>query len=347
MDIWVYIFIMIAILDFLNHDPGLKILFPESDVFCFIEEISRPKIYSKYQYSPNIFQEGIINSDKYDTLFVIAPLYDSCDNYNGCYKNGSIFQNKNTLAYFNKMIDIIQTNNFKKVIIFDNYDYDYDPNDIFVSNSVSSIINEKNILFFKRYMNKNKCYHKNVYPFPYLIFGYQCNIDMLNNFINNKVIRSNHIINRLFFAGSLLHHIDPVYQIERNRQDIFYKIYGRLGNYLQSFRLPHEEYIVEMKQSKYCLDLLGVGDPNVRTFEILSIGSLRIAQRSNLTWNFQEDFCEETYFDDADDLYNKITRMNSDDALYQKCLDRQNYIVSKYMSVNCLKEFVMNTIYRV
>lgn len=335
---------MIAILDFLNNDPGLKIIFPESDVFIFNEEISRPQLYGKYQYSPIIFQDGIINSDKYNILFVIAPLYDSCDSYNGCHKDGDICQNMNMLTYFNKMIEIIQQNNFKKNVIFDNYDYDYDPNDIFVSNKISSIINEKNILFFKRYMNKNKCYNKNVYPFPYLIFGYQCNIDMLHNFTNNPLIRSNNIINRIFFAGSLLHHIDPVYKIERNRQDIFCKIQNRIGNYLQSFRLPHEEYINEMKQSKYCLDLLGVGDPNVRTFEILSCGSLRIAQRSNLTWNFQEDFCEETYFDDENDLFNKITLMNSDDALYQKCLDRQNYIVSKYMNVDCLKEYVNDII---
>jgi spore maturation protein CgeB len=99
-----------------------------------------------------------------------------------------------------------------------------------------------------------------------------------------------------------------------------------------------------MKKSKYCLDLLGVGDPNVRTFEIISCGSLRIAQRSNLTWNFEEDFCEETYFDDENDLFNKINLMNSDGALYQKCLDRQNYIVQKYMNVKCLKEYVNDII---
>jgi hypothetical protein len=335
---------MIAILDFLNQDPGLKILFQEADYFIFNEEISRPQLYQKYNYLPLIFQEHTINTDNYDTLFIISPLYDSCEFViNG---QSNIYYKEYTGNYFNKMIDLIQKNNFKKVVIFDNYDYDYDPNDIFEFNNVSSIITEKNILFFKRYINKNKSYKKNVYPFPYIIFGYQCNIDMLHNFTNNKEIRSNYIIDRLFFSGSLIHHIDPVYKIERNRLDIFYKIHSRLGNYLQSFRLPHDQYINEMKRSKYCLDLLGVGDPNVRTFEILSCGSLRIAQRSNLTWNFEEDFCEETYFDDENDLFNKINLMNSDDALYQKCLDRQNYIVRKYMNVNCLKEYVNDIISR-
>jgi hypothetical protein len=328
---------MTTILDFFNHDIGLKILFPEADYFFFKEEIDRQHLYDYYGFSPILFTDGIITSEKYDTLFVIATLYDSCENYMGCHKE-SFYEA--TQSYFNKTIEIIKNNNFKRVVIFDNYDYDYDPNDIFISNGVSDIVSEKNIIFFKRYMNKTKQYRSNVYPFPYLIFGYQCNIHMLLTRVNY----TSYSFDRIYFSGNLLHHIDPVYNIERNRYEIFHKIWNKFGNYFETFYSPHDEYMIEMAKSKYCLDLLGVGDPNIRTFEILSCGSLRIAQRSLLTWNFPEDFCEETYFDNEDDLYDKITLLNSDDTLYQKCLDRQNHIVSTYMNKQVLREYITNIV---
>jgi hypothetical protein len=102
----------------------------------------------------------------------------------------------------------------------------------------------------------------------------------------------------------------------------------------------YERYMEEMGKSKFALDLLGCGDPNIRSFEIFSTGTLRIAQRSNLKWNFDEDFAEETYFDNEIDLLRKIFRLADDDELYKHCLQQQQYIVNKYMNVNYLKKYV-------
>jgi hypothetical protein len=96
----------------------------------------------------------------------------------------------------------------------------------------------------------------------------------------------------------------------------------------------------EMINSKYSLDLLGVGDPNIRTFEILCSGSLRIGERTNLKWTFDDEFYEETIFDDANDLLYKIIRLENDPELYKKCLDKQNEIVRKYMNLDYLKKYI-------
>jgi hypothetical protein len=111
-----------------------------------------------------------------------------------------------------------------------------------------------------------------------------------------------------------------------------------------SHNLSHEQYILELCSSKYCLDLLGVGDPNIRTFEILSSGSLRISQRSNLKWNFDNDFCQETIFDDENDFYNKMVILETQPEIYEKCIKKQNEILDTYMSKKYLRQYIEQSI---
>jgi hypothetical protein len=257
----------IAIIDFLNQDVGLKILFPEADYFILQEEFDRTQIYSKYDIKPKVHNKDVnvyqhITSDKYDIVFIIAALYNSINIYNN---------NKNTA--FQSHIDeklkniktLINKNKFDKVCFFDNYDYDYDPNIIF-HNSVCN-----NIYFFKRYYNKEKIYSTNVFPFPYIIFGHQCNIDMITDGFNKGMELEK--ISRIFFSGNLMNHTDDTYGVYRNRIDIMNKIVKKVNIYNPG-RMDHNTFIKMLSTSKYCLDLLGVGDPNIRTFEILSCKSL-------------------------------------------------------------------------
>ena len=108
--------------------------------------------------------------------------------------------------------------------------------------------------------------------------------------------------------------------------------------------LYHDDYMNEMIISKYSLDLLGVGDPNIRTFEILSSGSLRLGEKSNLKWTFEEEFCEETIFEDENDLLTKLLKLENYPELYKKCINKQNEIVEKYMNSNILKEYIFEKI---
>jgi hypothetical protein len=331
----------IAIIDFKNQDSGLKILFPESDYFILEEEFDRTRINTKYNITPIVHIKNVnifdaISDEKYDTLFIIAGLYASLKIYNN---NINHFFNVKFQNQLLEIIKLINKNKFKHVCFFDNEDYDYDPNIIF---DKEFIIN-KNINFFKRYVNKEKIYNSNVSPFPYIMFGYQCNIEMITDlYYNNISDGAINKINRLFFSGTPLLHIDNVYGIIRNRKDILNNIKSKINLYNPHNSIPHHLFMDVIKNSKYSLDLLGCGDPNVRTFEILSCSSLRISQRSNIKWNFDEEFCQETIFDNENDLYEKIIKLDNDEELYKKCLAKQNEIVIKYMNKDFLRNYILN-----
>ena len=49
---------------------------------------------------------------------------------------------KKQIAKFYKELEIINKNNFKKVVIFDNYDYDYDPNEFLQNNKIDFLFEE-------------------------------------------------------------------------------------------------------------------------------------------------------------------------------------------------------------
>jgi hypothetical protein len=349
----------IAIIDFLEQDDGIKILFPNADLFVLREQLDRSETHSKYKINTFVHNKNIdvfqnINDINYDYLFIVASLYDGLLYYNEVILNSNThLKNENNYKeineYLNKTLELIKTNNFKKICFFDNYDYDYDPNSICNNGIIDLLtIQNKNILFFKRNYNKKIEYQKNVFPFPYIIFGQQNNIDMITDLFYKNMDKNNKI-NRLFFSGCLFNHNyenlpeinREIYGCKRNRIDIYSRIKEKVQIYNPG-AMYHTDYMNQMRQSKYSLDLLGVGDPNIRTFEILSSGSLRISQRSNLKWNFEDDFCEETYFDDENDLCEKIYKLDNDFELYKKCLDKQNFIVSQYMNFTCLRNYICN-----
>lgn len=310
----------IAIIDSYNQDIGLSILFPEADYYIKSGEIICNAIVDKscnmkpFNIEPKKEWDNIIDTN-YDYLFIIIALYDA--------KPGTQFFKQNIYDVLQNEIKIIKNNNFKKVFVFDIYDYDYDPNEI---------LNNVNVTFFKRNYNKTKKYKENVIPFPFIMFGETSLVEkMLNNNLNN-----NHKIDRIFFTGTLFQHNDDELKYYRNRMNIYNKIKKFIYN---PGNLPYDMFIKQIHDSKFGLDLNGVGEPNKRTFEILSQGSLRIGEYNDLKWPFEEEFSEETIFKNADDFINKIT-MLSNDELYNKCLENQNSIFRKYFNINWLREYV-------
>ena len=71
----------------------------------------------------------------YDTLFIVISLYDAYP--------GTKFYKQNIANIIANIIKIIDTNNFKCVSIFDNYDYDYDPNMVVSHPKINKIFNYK------------------------------------------------------------------------------------------------------------------------------------------------------------------------------------------------------------
>ena len=143
----------IIIIDTVNQDIGLKILFPEANYYIHNTEDctvnNRQNSYKIYNFTP-IMDFSNINDLNYDYLFIILSTYNITS-------ISSFFQ-ENIKNIFDKITNIINSNNFRFVGLFDNYDFDYDPN---------TIINNKKInLFFKRNYNKNKTYEKKCRTIP-------------------------------------------------------------------------------------------------------------------------------------------------------------------------------------
>jgi hypothetical protein len=167
------------------------------------------------------------------------------------------------------------------------------------------------------------------------MFGHFCNINTINT---TPPIR-NQLIPRIFFSGTLFDHEDREYGVVRSRRNTMKRILTRVHiDYFMN--LPHDVFMNRMSYYKYALDLLGIGEPNIRTFEILWSGSLRLAERSNLKWNFDDDFCDETYFSDEIELYNNLKKLEESPDLYNKCLMKQNEILHKYMNLPCLRNYI-------
>ena len=199
--------------------------------------------------------------------------------------------------------------------------------------------------FFKRNCSNLIDYPKNVFPFPYLIF-LRNNYCIIDSLIDLKPPINKEKKNRLFFSGGVYCHIDDVYPVYRDRKGMIDKIRAKIPIFYQPHNMNHSHYLNEMQCTKFCLDVAGAGDPNLRTFEILHCGSLLIAQRTPLFWNFENGDCfsEETIFDDENDLYHKLLNLVTNEELYKKCLNNQTYLIKKYMTSEYMRNYIIEKI---
>jgi len=336
----------IAIIDVCNQDIGIKILFPEADYYIFEKRLGNELICE--QYKIKILENekmNNINNKMYDSLFVVVSMYNAIKYVEEGKINHEYLENIS--EYFSKITNIINNNNFKNICFFLNCDLNYEPNIIFNYYEFTEE-NQKKIKFFKRNFGRNTVYEKNVFSFPYLIFNNN-NYNIIDSLINPRKELNVEKDNHLFFCGALYTAQNSHDGILRDRKGMIERIIEKFKN-SENVKLnipikkPHFEYLNNIQKSKYCLDVIGAGDPNLRTFEILHCGSLLISQRSSLEWNFQEMFSEETIFDNENDLYEKINRLNIDNELYEKCLKKQNYIIKEFMNLNYMRTYIQDKI---
>jgi hypothetical protein len=314
----------IAIIDGVNQDIGLKILFPSSDYFINNTEIDKCNSMNHYNIIPNT-NWSQINDTNYDCLFVVIALYDAYP--------GTRFYKQNIADILNRVLCIVNNNNFKYVAFFDNYDYDYDPNMIVRNNKIN--------YFFKRNYNKTKKYESNVVPFPFIMFGPTSLIEKCDKELVQTDEYLKQKVERVFFTGGLFIHEDQQYGVVRDRRTIYHKIRSTIYN---PGHMHYDNFIHNLRNSKFCLDLLGVGDPNMRTFEILLSGSLILSQYNELKWPFPETFSEETTFKNSEEYFQNLHKLSTDDELYKKCLTNQHNIVKKYFNIEWIRSYILNTL---
>ena len=201
----------IAIVDTVNQDIGLKLLFPEATYYIHNSENctinSRIISYKKYNFVPKINWSDI-NDINYDYIFIILASYNILPT--------TPYYQENIKNIFDKLTNIINNNNFKFVGLFDNYDFDYDPND-FINNSKINV-------FFKRNYNKTKTYKENVVSFPFIMFGEKSLIEKCDSELVSEDKYFKEKKYRIFFTGTLFTNKDYHYNIDRDRLRIYNKI---------------------------------------------------------------------------------------------------------------------------
>lgn len=319
----------ICIIDPARYMPGLKLLIPEADYYIPYEpdffkmsNVSFDEFKKRYNipYSTNMYN---INPFNYDYVIIVFATLYGVEGNNQTKPMG--------VRMLNYILDLIKKHKFKKVILFDVYDYDYDPSLLIKDNVID--------IFFKRNYNKHKKYNSNVYPFPCSMFVTPCVISMM---INKSIENSNQKRkNAIFWSGSLYMFEDKEFGIVRSRTDI----YNKISNYIDSYPfINYPDYIRTIQNYKICLDLQGNGDPNKRTFEVLSNGSLLFTNICDLDWGFEDGdaFSDETIFTDENDFIPKSQILLNNDDIYKKCLDNQNYLVEKYFTKEYMRQTILN-----
>lgn len=330
----------IIIFDPATHMPGLKKIFPNS-LYYAIDPTESPflryettihldkqrfnEIY-KFEYNSDITSLLNINNDK--ILFLTLPLLDCVE--------GSKWTKPYGLLLMKVIQKIINASSWKKVVLFDTYDYDYDPSKL--------NLNCKIDYFFKRNYNKTKSYGSNVIPFPFQMFVLPCVLNTICS-IDTSLFEHNHDnkINKIMWCGNLYNHVDESFKVYRMRQNI----YDKIKNHVYSTgRISESEYHQKIKEYKICLDLAGVGDPNKRTFEILMNNSLLFTMIKDLEWGFEdgEHFEPETIFENEEDFYTKSQSLLNNQELYNKCINTQMKIVKKYFNIDYFKRYIIKKI---
>ena len=322
----------LCILDPAHNIPGFKILFPESDYYAFepcdfftysaINHMNNEqfnKIYN-FNYLTNL---NTINSNNYNILFICLPFLDCIEGHQ---------MTKDYGIRILQLIEIILENNtFQKVCLFDTYDYDYDPTTVYT--------NPKIQYYFKRNYNKNKQYSPNVFPFPYIMFVTPCVLTIL---LEDNTINNTNRINKVFWCGSIFKHENKDFNILRDRETIFNEIKNSLDIYNN---LSHNDFISTLQKYKIGLDLEGVGDPNKRTFELISNNVLIFTNRINLEWGFdkEDSFSPETIFTTPQDFFEKL-KLLENEIIYNKCLKNQEFLKQKYMNKEYLRNYILSKI---
>lgn len=331
---------MIAIFDIFNQDIGLKLLFgPVADYYVLNEENitiqSRTKTYTKYNFCPK-YDFHDICPEKYPILMIIGSTLD--------YKK-MISTHQNIVEKIISKYETETTKTNQNIYWFDNHDYDYDPAKYYDSPAICK--------FFKRNYNsiKSTTYSEKVVAYPYIMFGHESIIEKcieIPKFLSNHRNLQSSKVDEVYFAGSPFQHNDISNNVVRNRHDFLLQIYPYL-NLSMLGRVPYEEYLKNIIRSKFALDLLGVGEPNKRTFEILFSQALMLSEAHQMVWPFEQQlgerlYTEHTSFRTAEEFVRVLKTLRRNPALYEACLARQKEIVKKFFTVAWIRHYLMKNL---
>jgi hypothetical protein len=325
----------LCIIDPAHNMPGLTRLFPEADYYCH-----EPDAFFNYSWTQHMNNSDFerqygfryrtdwssITSDNYDQVFIVFTVYDAYGK-KPC-------QHQIALAMIERIYALIRSQQFKNVALFDTHDYPYDPNQ-YPGQPVN--------IFFKRNYSNKITYASNVVPFPLSMFCKPCVLwNMLNYTDQNSKQMNERKKEAIWIGGTYIHnHVEE--GIIRNREAIYQQIRPYITSYSS---LPYNQFIEAMQQYAICVDLIGVGDPNKRTFEIFTSGALWMSNIDGLQWGFTdgESFSDLCTFSNGEDFLKKKTLLLENPEIYKTALEQQETLVRKYFNRDALRKYILNHI---
>jgi len=320
----------LCILDPFHNMPGLTRVFPDAGYYSYPPDgiynyhwtnHMSPVDFKRYYGFEYKTDWSSITSNTYDVLAIVLVVYD-------------ITVHKAAAGMLDMLQGVIKNQSFKRVVLFDTHDYDYDPT-LFIPKGVD--------VFFKRNYSTRKQYDKRVVPFPVSMFVRKCILWSIIDYTDIPRCPTPPKINDALWCGSIYIHKDDTYKIVRDRASA----YAEIQSYVHTRHFPDPgEMIQAFRSFKICVDLFGVGNPNKRTIEIFISGSLRMHNFNDLNWGFEEgdSFHEACYFSSGDEFVSKKNRLLSDENLYNSALSCQENLVRKYFNKEALKEYILRTV---
>lgn len=286
----------------------------------------KPEFKNIYGFDTKCLTNDIAGIDsEYDNLIITFALADA-------QMSGRI---KDWVNYYSNVYsNIISKTKIKgKVIVLDNSDY---------MNESSSLLGSCGIkydMILKKSYNENLDYPANYRPFPFVVMGRNDAFFILNE--RSRRYQKNS--DKVFWSGTVNRENDPE---NHSVYDRFYWI-ENLKPYLHN--APHaaqngsygsDNFLAQIGTSKYFLYLKGRTELNRRFFEGLSTDSLMLMEKNKTKFGLDEFLSEYCVFSTVEEFVSNLEKLNSDDELYQKCLNQQKMLVDKYFNYNYVSKLL-------
>jgi hypothetical protein len=316
----------IAILDPRVHAPGLVKVFPHADYFVIgcNGHYDLDKTPDRFNHLYGFrYREDIeaITGDNYDALFIVYACLDF-----------RVTKHADIQYHLLRILEVLNRSTIKRIIGFSNDDSPFDP-------AIECGYLKADIWFKRNYQTTTK-YSPNVHSFPFIMFGHVCPLWR----VLTETCATFEKIDRVLWAGNICKRHDP----NRNKGYLsrrsLYK--SKLRKHITTVKLPNHLYLQELSRSRFALDMNGEGDPNYRTFELLTADALIIQQFKYLVWPFDagDGFSEETIYKTPEEFIDKLARLRGDATLYDRCLANQKRIKTKYFTQEWLQNYLLKRI---
>jgi hypothetical protein len=267
---------------------------------------------------------------EYEYIFIVFPINSFNDpeytDLNDIEERRIIFK-----QLYGKVINNIK---FKKIIYLDD-------NDRGVISSGLKWMDSQNLkvdYVFKREYKKSfkSDYDDRVFPAPWLIFGDPNPIWLL--FEKRKL--GSEQINECFWAGRAASTTAPD-DVIFDRTSILNIIQN---NITVKNNLSRTDFLNNFNTYKFFLHLNGNGHICKRLYEGLSGDSLMLMEEMDIVFPFDDFFAEECLFKTGEEFLIKFEKLKNDQNLYNKCKDKQEEIIKKYLNYDWIKNYTFSKI---